>query len=303
MRTRRVVTSTEGKTDMQHQELRPADSRVERPPSQLRFRRRVRVISTLRELWQARSLIRALVERQLRARYKQALLGFAWAIIPPVVLTIGLSLFVERVVDVPTGGVPYPLFAYVGLLPWTFFSSSLTQASGSLLGSQDLLNKVHFPREVFPLASVVTAAIDSLVALAGLGVLFVVYNFPPKATTLWIPVLFAVQAAFTIGVAMLMSALVVYVRDLRHALPIVIQFGLFATPIAYGIQQIPASVRTLYSALNPLAPVIDGYRRTVLYGQPPDWTLLLPGAITAFSLLAIAFVTFKRLETGFADVA
>jgi ABC-type polysaccharide/polyol phosphate export permease len=278
---------------------RPADG----PPSHLRFRRRIRFVSSVRELWQARGLIRALVERQVRARYKQALLGFAWAVIPPVVLTVCLSLFVQRVVDVNTGGIPYPLFSYVGLLPWTFFSASISQASSSLLGNQDLLNKVHCPREVFPISSVVTAAIDSGVALAGLGILFIVFRFPPKATSLWAPVLFGVQVAFTLGVALLMSALVVYVRDLRHALPIVIQFGLFATPIAYGIEAIPPSLRTLYAALNPLAPVIDGYRRTLLLGQPPDWSLLLPGAVTSFLLLAFALVAFKRLETGFADVA
>lgn len=276
---------------------------VERPPRQLRFKRRIGLGASIQELWRARELIRALVERQLRARYKQALLGVAWAIIPPLVLTVAMSLFVQRVVSIDTRGTPYPLFAYVALIPWSFFSSSITQASVSLAGNTDLLDKVHFPREVFPVAGVITATVDMMIALLPLAILFVAYSFVPQVTALWFPVLFAVQAAFTLGFALLISALTVYVRDVRHALPLLIQFGLFVTPIAYGMEQIPASRRVLYSALNPLAPVIDGYRRTVLFGQPPDWNLLLPGALTAILLLVVSLFVFKRLEGGFADVA
>jgi ABC-type polysaccharide/polyol phosphate export permease len=213
-----------------------------------------------------------------------------------------MSLFVQRVADVQTDGIPYPLFSYVALIPWSFFSSSISQATGSLAGNTDLLNKVHFPREVFPVAGTATAGVDMVVALIPLGILFVAYSFLPKLTTVWVPLLLAVQVAFTLGVGLLMSALTVYVRDVRHALPLVIQFGLFATPIAYGMEQIPPSLRLPYSFLNPLAPVIDGYRRTVLLGEPPAWNLLLAGAITAFLLLAVAFFLFKRLEAGFADV-
>lgn len=275
---------------------------VEGPPRELRFKRRIRLGASVLELWRARELIRALAERQLRARYKQALLGVAWAVIPPVLLMVVMSLFVQRVADVQTDGIPYPLFSYVALIPWSFFSSSISQATGSLAGNTDLLNKVHFPREVFPVAGTATAGVDMVVALIPLGILFVAYSFLPKLTTVWVPLLLAVQVAFTLGVGLLMSALTVYVRDVRHALPLVIQFGLFATPIAYGMEQIPPSLRLPYSFLNPLAPVIDGYRRTVLLGEPPAWNLLLAGAITAFLLLAVAFFLFKRLEAGFADV-
>jgi ABC-type polysaccharide/polyol phosphate export permease len=276
---------------------------IEGPPKDLRFKRKVRLGASIRELWGARELVRALAERQLRARYKQALLGVAWALIPPVLMTVVLSLFVQRVVQIQTHGVPYPLFSYVALLPWMFFSGAVSQASGSLLGNKDLLNKVHCPREVFPLAGIVTATVDMFVAMIVLVLLFARYTFLPKPTMVWVPVLFSVQVAFTLGVGLLISALVVYVRDLRHAIGIVLQLGLFATPIAYGIEEIPRSLLVTYSFLNPLAPVIDGYRRTVLFGEPPAWDLLLPGAITAFLLLAVAFLVFKRLETGFADVA
>lgn len=272
------------------------------PPADLRFRRRVRLAVTLKDLWRARELVRALAERQLRARYKQAVLGFAWALIPPLVLMVVLSVFVQRVVDIPTGGVPYPLFSYVALVPWTFFATSVTAASGSILSSMELINKIYAPREVFPLASIVTSGVDALVGLLALVILFLVYTFAPQPTSIWVPVLALVQLAFTVGICLTMSALVVYLRDLRHAVPVIVQLGLFATPIAYGMDQIPQSLRLPYSALNPLAPVIDGYRRTVLLGEPPQFALLLAGAVTSFVLLAVGFVVFKRLEAGFADV-
>ena len=272
------------------------------PPADLRFRRRVRLAAMLKDLWRARELVRALAERQLRARYKQAVLGFAWALIPPVVLMVVLSVFVQRVVDVPTGGVPYPLFSYVALVPWTFFATAVTAASASILTSMELINKIYAPREVFPLASIVTSGVDAIVGLLALVLLFIVYTFVPAPTSIWVPVLVLVQLAFTVGVCLALSALVVFLRDLRHAVPVIVQLGLFATPIAYGMDQIPPSLRLPYSILNPLAPVIDGYRRTVLLGEPPQFGLLLAGAVTSFALLAVGFIVFKRLEAGFADV-
>jgi ABC-type polysaccharide/polyol phosphate export permease len=272
------------------------------PPADLRFRRRVRLAAMLKDLWRARELVRALAERQLRARYKQAVLGFAWALIPPVVLMVVLSVFVQRVVAVPTGGVPYPLFSYVALVPWTFFATAVTAASASILTSMELINKIYAPREVFPLASIVTSGVDALVGLLALVLLFIVYTFVPAPTSIWVPVLVLVQLAFTVGVCLALSALVVFLRDLRHAVPVIVQLGLFATPIAYGMDQIPPSLRLPYSILNPLAPVIDGYRRTVLLGKPPQLGLLLAGAVTSFALLAVGFIVFKRLEAGFADV-
>jgi ABC-type polysaccharide/polyol phosphate export permease len=273
------------------------------PPADLRFRRPVRPLAAVRELWQARELLRALVERQLRSRYKQAFLGFAWALIPPVTMMLVLSLFVQRAVRIETQGVPYPLFSYVALLAWNFFANAVSGATGSLLGNIALLNKVYCPREVFPLSSTVTAAVDATIGLSVLAVLFVVHTFVPKETVIWVPVLLAVLVAFTLGVGLIMSSLVVYLRDLRHVLPMIIQLGLLATPIAYGMNKIPPNLRVPYSAVNPLAPVIDGLRRTMLLGQQPAWDLLAAGATTSFLLLGVGFILFKKLETGFTDVA
>jgi ABC-2 type transport system permease protein/lipopolysaccharide transport system permease protein len=272
------------------------------PPPELRFRRRIHPGKAIRELWQTRVFIRALVERQIRGRYKQTYLGFAWALIPTFLTMVVLTLLVQRVVAIDTGGIPYPLFSYIALLPWNFFSTSVNLGTGSLIGAKDLLHKVYCPREAFPIASMVTAAIDSAISLSALGILFAVFTFAPKPTVVWVPLLLVVQVAFTLGVTLIMSSLVMYLRDLRYLLPMIIQLGLLATPIIYGMDSIPRDLRRLYSAVNPLGPIIDGYRRVVLLGQAPAWDLLLPATLTSFVVLGLGFVIFKRLETGFTDV-
>jgi ABC-type polysaccharide/polyol phosphate export permease len=273
------------------------------PDASLRYRRRLGPIRAAKELWAARELVRTLAERDLRARYKQAALGVAWAVITPLALMVVFTLIVQRVGKIDTGGAPYPLFAYLGLLPWTFFSTSVSIGGMSLVTNQTLVNKVHCPREVFPLASVAVAAVDAVIGVAVLCVLFVVMTFVPKPTTVWVPVLIVPLVAFTVGITMLISAAVVYMRDLRHVLPIILQIGLFLTPVAYGMAVIPAQYRQLYSALNPIAPVIDGLRRTVLVGLPPDWRLFIPGLVMSIVVLVLGYLLFKKLETGFADVA
>jgi ABC-2 type transport system permease protein/lipopolysaccharide transport system permease protein len=273
------------------------------PPPEILFRLKLSIFAAIREVWTARELVRTLAERDFRIRYKQAVLGFAWAVLTPVSLMVVFTLFFKRVANVDTGGAPYVLFAYLGLLPWTFFSTSVAQGGQTLVTNSALLQKVYCPREVFPLASCLVAAIDTAIATVVLGVLFVVTGYAPRLTTLWVPVLLVVQVAFTFGVALVTSGVLVFFRDLRHALPIILQLGLFATPVAYGMNVVPPSLQVLYSAANPLAPVIDGYRRTVLLGQAPDWHLLLPGSITSTALLVIGYIVFKRLEPGFADYA
>jgi ABC-type polysaccharide/polyol phosphate export permease len=273
------------------------------PPAELRFRRKVRLGESLRELWRARELIRTLAERDLRARYKQAILGFAWAIIPPVGLMIVFTVFVKHIGNVSTEGAPYQLYAYLGLIPWTFFSSAVSTGGQSLLANVSLLNKVYCPREVFPLSQLIVAGVDALTSTLVLVVLFPINHTYPRFSSVWVPVLLVVLAAFTVGIVMLISSVIVYVRDVRHALPIILQFGLFATPVAYSLHAIPARARAIYSVLDPLAPVIDGLRRSLLLDKGPDLRLLALGAASSAAMLVIGFSVFKRLETGVADVA
>jgi ABC-type polysaccharide/polyol phosphate export permease len=275
----------------------------EAPPPEWRFRRRLRPSRLVMEVWRARTLIWTLAEREIRVRYKQAVLGFAWAVVTPLVLMIAFSLFFQKAARIDTGQVPYPLFAFIALVPWTFFSTAVAQGGLSLVNNVQLLNKVYCPREVFPLASVVIASIDSLVAVGVFGMLLVRFGFLPEPTTVWVPALLAIQVAFTIGIAVLTSAIVVYLRDLRHALPIMLQLGLFVTPVAFPLDVVPQSMRPLYVAVNPLAAVIDGYRRTVLFGQPPRLGLLATAAAGAAVMLLGGYLGFKRMEAAIADVA
>ncbi|MGH9120047.1 MAG: ABC transporter permease [Acidimicrobiales bacterium] len=263
----------------------------------------LRPLTMVKELWHSRELVVVLTERELRARYKQTKVGFAWALITPFLLMVVFTLFFKRVADVQTDGVPYPLFSYIGLLPWTFFSGAIAKGAVSIVQNLTLLNKVYCPREVFPLASITLAGVDTGIAVSILGVLFVVYRYMPQPEAVWVPVLILVQLAFTVGVTLALSAIVVYLRDVRQVLPMFLQFGLFATPVGYGLDVIPTAWWPVYSFLNPLAPVIDGYRRTVLLGEPPRLDLLAIAALSGTIALIAGYLLFKRMETGFADVA
>lgn len=273
------------------------------PPPELVFRRRVRLGDAMRELWSSRELVGTVARRDFRSRYKQTSLGVAWAVITPVVLMIVFTVFFQRVADVPTGDVPYPLWSYVGLLPWTFFSSSVSSGASSVLFNRPVLNKVYFPREVFPLGSISVAGIDTAIAASVLAVMFVAYGIVPTASTPWVVVLAVIQLVFVAGVTLILAGVVVHLRDVRLVTPMLIQFGLFATPVAYDLSAIPESLQVWYSFVNPLAPLIDGYRRAMLFDQPPDWELVGPAAFSSLLILALGFRLFKRLETGFADVA
>ena len=274
------------------------------PPSELLFKRRIGLRSALTELWQHREIVRTLAERDFRARYKQALLGASWAIVTPVVLMLVFTIVFKRVAKIDTDPVPYALYAYLGLLPWTFFSSSLNLGGLSLVANNALLSKLYCPREVFPLAGIAVSALDAVIATSVLGVLFAAYGYAPRSTSYWVPVLLLVQLAFTVGVTLFVAGVFVYFRDLRQALPMILQLGLLATPVAWPIETIPeGAARLAYSIVNPLGPVIDGYRRAVLYGKAPQWSLVVPAAIVAVVWLVAGYLLLKRLETRLADVA
>lgn len=273
------------------------------PPRELLYRRHLRLRAVLRELVGAKELVAALAERDYRARYKQTKVGVAWAVLTPVLLLGAFSILANTAADFDTQGVPYPLFASVALVPWTFFSNAVATGAVSITQNLSLINKVYCPREVFPLSSIGTAAVDGGISLVLLCLLFAGYGRGPTAEVVWVPVLGLVQLAFTVGLTLVLSALVVYLRDLRQILPLALQFALFATPVAYSFQQISPAWQPVASAVNPLAPIIEGYRQTVLLGSAPDWDLVGIAAAASAVWLAGGYLLFKRLETGFADVA
>jgi ABC-2 type transport system permease protein/lipopolysaccharide transport system permease protein len=285
---------------------RPREAgRPSEPRREIWFHRRINVIASLKELWHFRELTITLAERDLRVRYKQAVLGVAWAVIAPVVMMIAFTVLFNRFAKVNTGGAPYALFSYLGLLPWTFFSNSISNGGVSLVSNNELLNKLYCPREVFPIAAIADAAVDALIATFVLALLFPITGFAPKAELYYVPLFLLVLAMFTIGMTLAISAIVVYARDLRLVLPLAIQVGLFVTPVVYGTSSISHSEAFLiaFSAINPLVAVIDGMRDTVLNGLAPNWTSFGVGALSAFLYLTGGFMLFKRLETGMADIA
>jgi ABC-type polysaccharide/polyol phosphate export permease len=278
---------------------------ADEPRADIWFRRRIGVRQAFRELWEFRGLIRALAERDLRIRYKQAALGMAWAIFTPIVMMLAFTLVFTKFGHVETGGIPYPLFSYIALIPWSFFSAAALTGGMSLTANIILLNKLYCPREVFPIGAILVAAADGLLSTLVLLILFPLEGYAPAGQTYYVPILLLILLAFSAGVTLAVSATVVYMRDLRLALPLLIQLGLFVTPVAYGSEAVAGSRTGLlvYSALNPLVPVIDGLRQTVLLGQSPDWMSVLVGGASAALVLVAGYVLFKRLETGIADFA
>jgi ABC-2 type transport system permease protein/lipopolysaccharide transport system permease protein len=281
----------------------PNDTTRLEPPADLRFRRRLGLTGALRELIGARHLVAILTERQFRIRYKQASLGVAWALLTPALYLAVFTLVFQRATHIDTGGADYAVYAYLGLVPWTFFSTAVSNGALSLVGNVPLLNKVYCPREVFPLSAVGAAIIDTVIASGLLVVLLIVRGVVPEATSWWAIPLLAVALAHTSAVVLFVAVLTVYFRDVRHLLPVLLQVGLFATPVAYGLDEIPSDWRPLYVAANPLGIVIDGLRRSVLGGTAPDLQLLAIGSVTAGGGLALAYFLFKRFELGIADVA
>lgn len=282
--------------------LRDPGTVPDAPPPEIRFRRALKLGRALRSLWRSRHIVWSLAVREMRSQYNQEILGVAWALLAPLTLMVVFTVLFERVGKVNTHGVPYPLFSYVGLVVWTFFSNSV-QGAGLSLVNQPLLNKVYAPREVFPLAEVVVAGFSAVCATFALALLFVVEDHAPAANSYWVPVLVAILLAFTVAACLFVSSITVYLRDVRHALPLGLQLGLFVTPVVYSLSEIPSGWRAAYVAVNPLGAVVEGLRQSVLMGQAPDAVLTVVAAAAAAVYLLGGFALFKRLETGFADVS
>lgn len=273
------------------------------PERDLLYRHRPHLLSSLSNLWPKREIILTLAERDLRANYKQASLGFAWAILAPVATLFVMVLIFKRVKEFQVGDVPYVLFAYSGILPWQFFSSALSMGANSLLANKALLAKVHFPRECFPLSEMVESTFSTALASTVLIVLFVLHGYAPHPEILWAPVFIVIELAFCAGVLLAASALLVHVRDLVQALPIVVQVGMFATPVIWPFSRVPTHLQPIYAFFNPLGPVIDNVRRTMLLGQDPTWGLLAVAAAGAVTYLVAGYAIFKRLEDALAEIA
>ncbi len=257
----------------------------------------------LAELWSYRELLWTLAIRDIKVRYKQTEFGAAWAIIQPVFTMIVFSIVFGRLAGFAseTQGVPYPIFTYVAVLPWIFFSGSVTAASGSLVDSSNLITKVYFPRLVIPLSTIASGLLDFAVASVVLIGMFIYYRMAFTVTMLAAPLLVILVAFAAMGVSMWLGALNVKYRDIRYVIPFLMQVWMYLTPIAYPASAVPDRWKTLY-ALNPMVGVIEGFRWSLLAGHP------FPGAALAVSVVTVALVCigglyyFRRMERTFADV-
>jgi lipopolysaccharide transport system permease protein len=253
------------------------------------------------ELWAHRELLYFLVWRDVKVRYKQTVLGVAWAILQPLATMLVFSLFFGRLAKMPSEGVPYPLFALAALVPWTFFANGLTQSANSLVISQNLITKVYFPRLAIPLATVLAGALDFVLAFLLLLAFMAWYGRPPAPTALWVVPFTVLALATTTGVGMWLAALNVQYRDVRYAVPFLVQLWLFATPIAYPSSLLTGPWRTAY-ALNPMVAVVDGFRWALLGTAAPPASAVAASSAVALVLLVTGTFYFRRMEQWFADV-
>lgn len=255
----------------------------------------------LPELWAYRELLFFLTWRDVKVRYKQTVLGAAWAILQPFVTMVVFSIFFGRLVNVPSDGLPYPVFAYCALLPWQLFAHSLTEASNSLVANERLITKVYFPRLVIPISAVLAGLVDFALAFVVFAGMLVYFGIRPGPAILALPLFLAMAMVTSLGVGLWLSALNVQYRDVRYTLAFVTQIWLFVTPVAYPSSIVPESWRLLYG-LNPMAGVVEGFRWALLSNASPPGPMLGVSAAMVLAILAGGLFYFRRMERSFADL-
>jgi lipopolysaccharide transport system permease protein len=255
----------------------------------------------LGNVFQHWDLITSFALRDIKARYKQSVLGVAWALLQPLSMMVVFTLVFSLFAKVPSDGIPYPVFAYSALIFWTFFSNAVTGGTGAMVSNAPLIRKIYFPRETLLIAVLLAGLLDLGVAsLLFVGLLFY-YKIALSLAALWVFPLLLVQITLTFGVISLTSAVHVNFRDIGHGLPLVVQLWMFATPVAYPISVIPGWLRPFY-VLNPMAPIVDGYRRALILGAAPDLPALGLSVATTVIVTGVALSVFKRAARTFADV-
>jgi len=255
----------------------------------------------LRELWEYRELLYFLTWRDIKVKYKQTVLGAAWAIIQPFFTMVVFSLFFGKLAKVPSDGIPYPIFNYAALVPWTFFANGLTQSSNSLVTSANLLKKIYFPRLVIPISGVVSGVVDFALAFVVLLGMMVYYDITPTANVVFLPLLGLLAFVTSLGVGLWLSAMNVQFRDVRYTIPFLTQFWLFATPIAYSSSLLDEPWRTVYG-INPMAGVVEGFRWALLDTNTAPGPIIIVSSLTALVILISGAFYFRRMEKTFADV-
>ena len=259
------------------------------------------VFGALAKLAHYRDLLYTLSVHRIKVRYKQSLLGVAWAILQPLSLMLIYTLTFSLIAKMPSDGAPYPVFTFVALLPWTYFSTAVTNATNGLVSHSQLVTKVYFPREILPLTYVVAALFDLAIASSVLVGLLLYYDVPLTAQALYAVPVLAVLTLFATAMALFFSATQVRFRDVGMAMPLLLQVWMFATPVVYPLSVVPERLRPFYQ-LNPMVGVIDNFRRVVLQGAAPNFRVLGASAVISVVLLVAAYIYFKNVEATIADV-
>jgi lipopolysaccharide transport system permease protein len=255
----------------------------------------------LEDLWEYRELLYFIVWRDIKVRYKQTALGATWAIIQPFFTMLVFAIFFGHLAKVPSDGMPYPLFSFAALVPWTFFANGLSQSSNSLVGSGTLITKVYFPRLIIPLAAVFSGIVDFVLAFLVLLVMMIYFGLLPTLNVLWLPLFLLLAFTTSLGVGLWLSALNVEYRDVRHIVPFITQFWMLATPIGYPSSLLHEPWRTLY-ALNPMVGVVEGFRWALLGSNAAPGPIIAVSSAAALMILVSGAFYFRRMEKTFADL-
>jgi lipopolysaccharide transport system permease protein len=255
----------------------------------------------LHELWEYRELLYFLIWRDVKVRYRQTVLGITWAVIQPFFTMVVFSLFFGKLARMPSDGIPYPLFSFAALVPWTFFANGLSKGSNSLVVSANLIRKVYFPRLAVPIASVLGGVVDFVLAFTVLLGMLLWYDRVPTVNVLWLPLFLLLAVVTSLGVALWLSALNVRFRDVHYIVPFLTQTWLFLTPIAYPSSLLPEPWRTLYG-INPMAGVVEGFRWALLGTATAPGPIIAVSVLAALGLLVSGGLYFRRMEKTFADV-
>ena len=272
----------------------------ERPSVEIRPAKRW-ASQNLKELWRSRELLYFLVLRELKIRYKQAVIGVGWAIVQPLLAALIFTVIFGFFARMPTGGLPYPLFAYAAILPWTFFAEAVRRSSTGLVSDAELIRKVYFPRLIVPLAMVTTPLADFAAGLLVLAGMFIWYGITPTPYIVLLPLFLFVAYALALAIGLWLGPLSVRYRDVMHTVPFLLQVWLYASPVAYPISIVPERWRLIYS-LNPMVGVIEGFRWALLGTGQPDFRAMAISAVVIAVALVLGLVHFRKMERSFADI-
>jgi lipopolysaccharide transport system permease protein len=260
------------------------------------------VASGLRELFQSRRLIYVLAVRQFKVQYTQSILGYGWAVFRPLFQMVIMSFVFSAVLKIPSQGIEFPLFLFVGLIAWSFFSDGVSSGVDSVAGQMGLINKVYFPREALMIAGILVKLVDFLIACVVFAAVMAFYQRVPTAATAWVPAILAVQIFFTIGVALPLAALNVYFRDMRYLVQVGLLAWMYITPVFYPVSIVPDEYRLIFD-LNPMSVFINAYREVIFAGGQPDVGHLGLAALVSTGVFIVGYWMFRSLGRGFADVA